>query len=67
MIIKTCDKCGDKINTNPMTNVILPMFSIKRMNTFAFELFEFDRTGIDIKHKLNELEADLTDLKKEEV
>ena len=38
MIIRTCDKCGDKINTNPMTNTILPMFSIKRMNIFAFEM-----------------------------
>lgn len=32
----------------------------------TFELFEFDRTGIDIKYKLNELEAELTELKKEE-
>lgn len=30
------------------------------------ELFDFDRTGLDIKYKLNELEAKLTKLKKEE-
>ena len=30
MNVKICDKCGDKINTNPMTNSILPMFSISR-------------------------------------
>lgn len=34
MTIKTCDKCGDKINTNPMTNAIFPMFSIRRMDNF---------------------------------
>lgn len=32
----------------------------------SFELFDFDRTGIVIKHRLIELEAKLTELKKEE-
>ena len=32
MTTKTCDKCGTKINTNPMANTILPMFSIQRIN-----------------------------------
>lgn len=31
------------------------------------ELFDFDRTGVDIKNKLIKLEAELTKLKKEEV
>ena len=35
MIIKTCDKCGAKINTNPMINTILPMFSISRIEDFT--------------------------------
>ncbi len=35
MNIKMCDKCGDEINTNPMTNAILPMFSISRIDDFA--------------------------------
>lgn len=34
MITKTCDKCGSKINTNPMVNAILPMFSIKKIEGF---------------------------------
>lgn len=33
----------------------------------SFELIDFDRTGIDIKHGLIELEAKLAELKKEEV
>lgn len=37
MTIKTCDKCGDKINTNSMANTILPMFSIRRIKGFAME------------------------------
>ncbi len=28
MITKTCDRCGEKININPMGYSILPMFSI---------------------------------------
>lgn len=35
MIIKTCDKCGAKININPMTNTILPMFSISKIENFT--------------------------------
>ena len=35
MTIKTCDKCGTKINTNPIANTILPMFSISRIEGFA--------------------------------
>ena len=35
MTIKTCDKCGAKINTNPITNATLPMFSISRIEGFA--------------------------------
>ena len=32
MTIKTCDRCGSKINTNPMANVILPVFSVREMS-----------------------------------
>lgn len=32
MNIKICDKCGDKINTDPMTNSILPMFYISKFS-----------------------------------
>ena len=28
MTTKTCDKCGAKVDTSPITNAILPMFSI---------------------------------------
>lgn len=35
MTIKTCDKCGAKININPMTNTILPMFSISKIENFT--------------------------------
>ena len=35
MTTRTCDKCGCKINTNPMVNAILPMFSISRIEGFA--------------------------------
>ncbi len=35
MITKTCDRCGSKINTDPMTNAILPMFCISRIGGFA--------------------------------
>ena len=35
MIVKTCDKCGLEINTNPMMNMILPMFSISRIEGFT--------------------------------
>lgn len=35
MTIKTCDKCGTKINTNPITNAILPIFSIRKMDGFV--------------------------------
>lgn len=31
MTIKTCDKCGDKINTNPLQNMVLPMFRVNKM------------------------------------
>lgn len=34
MITKTCDKCGAEINTNPMTNTILPTFLIHRIENF---------------------------------
>ena len=34
MTTKTCDKCGTQINTNPMVNTILPMFSIQRIENF---------------------------------
>ena len=33
----------------------------------TFELFDFDRTGVDITKRLIKLEAELTKLKKEEV
>lgn len=32
----------------------------------SFELFDFNRTGLEIKYKLIELEAKLTELKREE-
>lgn len=35
MTVKTCDRCGSKISTNPMANTILPMFSISRIEGFA--------------------------------
>ena len=35
MTIRTCDRCGSKISTNPMANAILPMFSISRIEDFA--------------------------------
>lgn len=31
MTTKICDKCGAKINTDPMINAVLPMFSISRI------------------------------------
>jgi len=31
MTIQMCDRCGDKINTNPLQNAVLPMFRISRM------------------------------------
>ena len=34
MITKMCDRCGTKINTNPMVNSILPMFSITMIKDF---------------------------------
>ena len=34
MTTKTCDKCGTQINMNPMTNTILPMFSIQKIENF---------------------------------
>lgn len=34
MTTKTCDKCGAEINTNPMTNTILPTFFIRRIENF---------------------------------
>lgn len=36
MTIKTCDKCGAKISTNPLINSRLPMFSISRIEGAAF-------------------------------
>ena len=33
-ITKTCDRCGDIINMNPMANTILPSFMIKKLNNF---------------------------------
>lgn len=35
MNVKTCDRCGVKISTDPMANVILPMFSINKIEGFA--------------------------------
>ena len=35
MTIKTCDKCGAKISTDPRLNTVLPMFSISRIEGFA--------------------------------
>lgn len=35
MTVRTCDKCGLEINTNPMVNAILPMFSISRIRSFV--------------------------------
>lgn len=35
MTVRTCDKCGLEINTNPMVNAILPMFYIRRIRNFA--------------------------------
>lgn len=32
----------------------------------SFEVFDFNRSGLEIKYKLIELEAKLTELKKEE-
>ncbi len=34
MITKTCDRCGTRINTDPMVNSILPMFSITMVKGF---------------------------------
>lgn len=34
MITKTCDRCGTRINTDPMVNAILPMFSIRTIKDF---------------------------------
>lgn len=35
MTVRTCDKCGCKISTDPMVNTILPMFSISKIEGFA--------------------------------
>ena len=35
MIIRTCDRCGCKINTDLMVNAILPMFSISKLEGFV--------------------------------
>lgn len=35
MTIKTCDKCGAKINTNPILNMVLPALSISRLEDFV--------------------------------
>jgi hypothetical protein len=35
MTTRTCDKCGIEINTNPMANAILPMFSIRSIKSFV--------------------------------
>ena len=34
MIIKTCDKCGGKININPASNVVFPLFAIRKLDNF---------------------------------
>lgn len=34
MNIKTCDKCGVKINTDPIANTTLPMLYIRRIEDF---------------------------------
>lgn len=34
MITTTCDRCGEKINKNPMGNSILPMFSVSMIKDF---------------------------------
>lgn len=34
MIIKTCDKCGGKININPASNVVFPLFVIRKLDNF---------------------------------
>ena len=34
MIIKTCDKCGGKININPASNVVFPSFVIRKLDNF---------------------------------
>lgn len=34
MITTTCDRCGEKININPMGNSILPMFSVSMIKDF---------------------------------
>jgi len=34
VITKTCDRCGDKINTDSMMNTVLPSFSISKMDNF---------------------------------
>lgn len=34
MITKTCDRCGEKININPVGNSVLPMFSVNMIKGF---------------------------------
>ena len=31
MTIIVCDKCGSKINSNPMSSIQLPMFTIRKL------------------------------------
>ena len=35
MNMKICDKCGNKINTNPMVNITLPKFIISKIEDLA--------------------------------
>lgn len=42
MTIKTCDKCGAKINTDPRSNAMLPMYTISRIDPYAVNLRSVD-------------------------
>jgi hypothetical protein len=42
MIVKTCDKCGKTINTNPMINVKFPVFTISRIRSMQSGLEHID-------------------------
>lgn len=42
MIVKTCDKCGKEINTNPIINVEFPVFAISRIRSMQLGLESID-------------------------
>ena len=55
MNIKICNKCGDKINTNPMTNAIFPMLSIRRWDKDGFTM---GWTSVDLCPKCEKMLAE---------